>query len=161
MPKLLFTPSRRGRTAYFYFVVSVLLLSAGLLTGLIQNFFYLVSSNRIYPVYYSLYEKYTGPAGPVDTPLDKKAKSLHAKSSGYVYIGKAGDLIIEVPNAEYGRYKILFFDDWNRFLFEVRQIRDPYLIIEKQNFLRTGLFQYELYRDNMLVERNTFLIKKE
>jgi hypothetical protein len=33
------------------------------------------------------------------------------------------------------------------------------LIVEKVNFRHAGLFQYELYKDNALVEKNTFMIK--
>jgi len=60
-----------------------------------------------------------------------------------------------------GKYKIRFFDDDDNFLFEVRQIRDPLLIVEKYNFRHTGLFQYELYREDLLIERSTFLIRKD
>jgi len=149
------------RRVFVGFVLLLTLFTAGLSIGFIQNSLYLASSHRIYPFCYSLYKGYTGPIGSSDTPGDKEMKNLRARSSAYVRVEKDGDLVIEVPNAASGRYKILFFDEWNRSLFEVKPIRDPYLIVEKHNFLRAGLFQYELYRDNILVERNTFLIKKE
>jgi hypothetical protein len=78
--------------------------------------------------------------------------------SGFIRREKNGDLVIVIPNAVREKYKIRFFDDDDHFLFEVRQIRDPLLIVEKYNFQHTGLFQYELYRENLLIERSTFLI---
>ncbi|HEY4337762.1 MAG TPA: hypothetical protein VGM89_17735, partial [Puia sp.] len=57
-----------------------------------------------------------------------------------------------------GRYRIRFFDDRQAFLFEIRQIHDPLLIIEKYNFGHAGRFVYELYRDNGLVEKSSFQI---
>lgn len=79
-------------------------------------------------------------------------------SSRYVRKERNSDLAIVVPSFR-GRYKIRFFDQQDQFLFEIRQIRDSLLIVEKVNFRHAGLFQYELYKDNMLVERNTFTIK--
>jgi len=78
--------------------------------------------------------------------------------SKYVRKEKNSDLAIVVPVFR-GKYKIRFFDDKDQFLFEIRQIRDPLLIVEKVNFRHAGVFQYELYKDNALVERNTFIIK--
>ncbi len=57
-----------------------------------------------------------------------------------------------------GGYKIRFFGVDQALLFEIRQIQDPVLIVEKYNFGHAGMFQYELYRDNSLVERNNFRI---
>jgi len=82
-------------------------------------------------------------------------------ASGFIHRERNGDLVIMIPNAVHEKYRIRFFDADNSFLFEVRQIRDPLLIVEKYNFQHAGLFQYELYRDNQLVERSTFLIRKD
>jgi hypothetical protein len=82
-------------------------------------------------------------------------------ASGFIHRERNGDLVIAIPNVVRERYKIRFFDEEDHFLFEVRQIRDPMLIVEKYNFQHTGLFQYELYRENLLIERSTFLIRKD
>lgn len=96
-----------------------------------------------------------------DTPGIKEIKHMDGPLSRYIRREKNSDLIIAVPDAENGRYKIRFFDDEDRLLFEIKQIRDSLLIVEKLNFQHAGLFQYELYRNDILVERNTFLIKKD
>ena len=82
-------------------------------------------------------------------------------SSGYVRRNANGDLVITVPQNSAGRYKIRFFDEYGRLLFEIRQIRDPLLIVEKYNFEHAGQFVYELYRDAVLIERMSFSIRKE
>jgi len=81
-------------------------------------------------------------------------------SSKYVRRERNSDLAIVVPNPR-GKYKIRFFDGQDQFLFEIRQIRDSLLIVEKANFRHAGRFQYEIYKDNALVERSTFIIKTD
>ena len=80
---------------------------------------------------------------------------------GMVSRERNGNLVIAVPPALLGRYKIRFFDESHYFLFEIKQIRDARLIVEKNNFQHAGLFQYELYRDNTLIERSSFLIRRD
>ena len=82
-------------------------------------------------------------------------------SSGYVHRNANGDLVITVPQNTAGRYKIRFFGERGMLLFEIRQIRDPLLIVEKYNFEHAGQFVYELYRDAVLIERVQFSIRKE
>jgi hypothetical protein len=82
-------------------------------------------------------------------------------ASGYVRRAANGDLIITVPSTAFGQYKIRFFDERNALLFEIRQIKDPLLIVERYNFEHAGQFQYELYRDAILVEKNRFTIRRE
>ena len=82
-------------------------------------------------------------------------------ASGFVRRAANGDLIITVPSTAFGRYKIRFFDERNALLFEIRQIKDPLLIVERYNFEHAGQFQYELYRDANLVEKNSFTIRRE
>ena len=81
--------------------------------------------------------------------------------SGYVRRAANGDLVITVPQTASGRYKIRFFDEENTLLFEIRQIRDPLLIVEKYNFEHAGQFKYELYRDSLLIEKSNFAIRRE
>lgn len=113
------------------------------------NFLHSSPGNSHISGIYALYiDKDTGWLSPVDEVI----------SSKYVRKERNSDLSIVVPSPR-GRYKIRFFDGQDRLLFEIRQIRDSLLIVEKVNFRHAGHFQYELYKDNALVERNTFMIK--
>jgi hypothetical protein len=78
--------------------------------------------------------------------------------SAIVRHDKNGDVIISIPAGLQGRYRIRFFGEDKGLLFEIRQIQDPVLIVEKYNFGHAGLFQYELYRDKDLVEKSSFRI---
>lgn len=87
--------------------------------------------------------------------------SLLRKHSGIVRREKNGDVVIVVPAGSMGHYKVRFFDEGNALLFEIRQINDPLLIVEKYNFGHAGEFQYELYRDNNLIEKSSFRINTD
>ncbi|HEX9511679.1 MAG TPA: hypothetical protein VF939_14415 [Puia sp.] len=108
---------------------------------------------------YSLYNN--GDAGWMKIPDTPGIKHKDGALSRYIRKERNSDLVIAIPDAENGKYKVRFFDEEDKFLFEIKQIRDSLLIVEKLNFQHAGVFQYELYKDNMLVERNTFSIKKD
>ena len=90
--------------------------------------------------------------------LYKRDTALVNRTSGIVRHDRNGDVVITPPADGLGRYRIRFFDDQQALLFEVRQIHDPVLIIEKYNFGHAGRFVYELYKDNGLIERASFQI---
>ena len=97
----------------------------------------------------------------IKTPDTPGLRHMDGGPSRYVRRERNSDLVITIPDGENGKYKVRFFDEEDRFLFEIKQIRDSLLIVEKLNFQHAGLFQYELYKGDILVERNTFLIKKD
>lgn len=98
----------------------------------------------------SFIDKDTGWLGPAEERI----------ASRYVRREKNSSLRIVVPFSR-GRYRIRFFDQREQFLFEIGHIRDSLLIVEKMNFLHAGLFQYELFKDDVLVEKNSFIIKTD
>ena len=104
----------------------------------------------------------SSPPGPHilrDFPLYKKDTAVRAGSSGVLRLNSDGDIRITVPVSVTEKYRIRFYTEENVFLFEIRQIRDPLLIVEKYNFGHAGWFRYELYRDGQLTEKNRFQIK--
>jgi hypothetical protein len=94
----------------------------------------------------------------IDFTLYNRDTSLEDKHSGIIRHERNGDVVIVVPPGSEGRYKVRFFDAANALVFEVRQIRETPLIVEKDNFEHAGVFQYELYRDNSLIEKSRFRI---
>ncbi|HEV2482909.1 MAG TPA: hypothetical protein VGS79_24755 [Puia sp.] len=93
-----------------------------------------------------------------DCALYKRDTSLEQRQSGIVRHQQNGNVVIAVPSGVKGHYKVRFFDETNALLFEIREIGDSPLIVEKYNFVHAGVFQYELYRDNRLIERRRFRI---
>ncbi|HWI92603.1 MAG TPA: hypothetical protein VNT20_15105 [Flavisolibacter sp.] len=81
--------------------------------------------------------------------------------SFYVYTNKDGYLFINLPDAEKKKYHIKFYEEDDTFLFELKNVKDPALTLDKTNFMHAGWFKFELYNDEKLVEKNKFYLAKE
>lgn len=81
--------------------------------------------------------------------------------SRHVYTGKDNNVIISLPDAARKRYSIRFYNSDGSFLFEVPKISQSYLTLDKANFLRAGLFIFELFDNRIIIERHKFFIPKD
>lgn len=82
-------------------------------------------------------------------------------ASKFVFTGRDNNVIINLHNAAAEKYSVKFFDENDNFLFEVHDIKEPYLILEKVNFRHAGWFKFHLLNDNILLEKYKFYIPKE
>lgn len=83
------------------------------------------------------------------------------KPSVYIFINDKGYLNISLPVQDYALYRIVFFDTEGKELFRVNKIKEAELILDKANFKRSGWYDFELYKNNELVERNKFFLQKD
>lgn len=81
--------------------------------------------------------------------------------SPYVYTGKLGNVHVSLPGAVQRHYAVRFYDESNRLLFELTEIRDSSLILDKTNFHHAGWFRFELYDGDQLKEKNKLFIPKD
>ena len=81
--------------------------------------------------------------------------------SKHVYLGKENNIIISLPDAAKHKYSIKFFEDDGTFLFELKKIPENYLILDKVNFVHSGLFAFEILDDKTVVERHKVYIPKD
>jgi hypothetical protein len=81
--------------------------------------------------------------------------------SFYVYTNKDGYLFVNLPDADKKKYRIKFYEEDDSFLFELKNIKEPALTLDKANFMHAGWFKFELYNDEKLVEKNKFFLAKE
>ncbi|MBS1601275.1 MAG: hypothetical protein JST42_01315 [Bacteroidetes bacterium] len=81
--------------------------------------------------------------------------------SPYVYTGRLGNVHVSLPGAAQRHYAVRFYDDANKLLFELTDIRDASLILDKTNFHHAGWFRFELYDGDQLKEKNKLFIPKD
>jgi len=96
----------------------------------------------------------------VSTEIPKYDRNLFVPSK-HVYTGKDNNVIISLPDAARKKYSIKFYRADGSFLFEVSKIDENFLTLDKANFLHAGLFIFELYDNNIIIERHKFYIPKD
>lgn len=83
------------------------------------------------------------------------------KPSKYIYTEKDGNIAISLPEAGKKKYSVKFFDEDHNELFEIKEVKEPAIILDKTNFMRSGWFRFELYEDGKLKEKHKFFIPKD
>lgn len=83
------------------------------------------------------------------------------KPSKFVFTEKDGNIRVNVPGAPIHKYAIKFFDEKSEFLFDVDEVKEPVVLIDKVNFLRSGWYKFELYEDGKVKEKHKFFVPKD
>lgn len=78
-----------------------------------------------------------------------------------IYTDKDNNIVVKLPNIKKSSYRIKFFTEDYKELFEVKNLVDDYLTIEKVNFMHSGWFSFEIFRNGLLFEENKLYISKE
>lgn len=81
--------------------------------------------------------------------------------SKLVYTGRDNNVIISLPEAPKKKYLIKFFEEDGSFIFELNKISEPYLTLEKVNFVHAGIFDFEVYENGVLIEKHKVYVPKD
>ena len=78
--------------------------------------------------------------------------------SQYVFTNHLGNLVINLNNTQHKRYSLLIYRGM-KLLINLTNIQEEKIILEKSNFYHSGWYQFELYCDGILLEKNKFLLQ--
>ena len=78
-----------------------------------------------------------------------------------IFTARDNNIVIHLQDAPFKKYLVKFFDENEKFLFQLTKLREEYLIIEKVNFVRPGWFRFEIFENGELIENNRFQIVKD
>ena len=79
----------------------------------------------------------------------------------HVYTQKDGYVRINLPEDEDKKYSLKFFEDDGTFLFELKDVKERTIKIDKSSFYHSGWFRFELYEKNKIIEKHKFFLEKE
>ena len=96
---------------------------------------------------------------PVERPTNQNFVDFIP--SFYVYTNREGYVYVNLPDADRRKYHIKFYEEDNDFLFELKNINETGLTLDKTNFIHGGWFRFELYNGDRLVEKNKFYLAKD
>jgi hypothetical protein len=97
---------------------------------------------------------------PVIQNIQQPVKTWFVPSS-HVYTGKDNNVIISLPDNARKNYSLKFYEENGTFLFELKKIPESYLTLDKVNFLHSGLFNFELYDNRIIIEKHKLYIPKD
>ncbi len=111
-------------------------------------------------------EDFKNPVLKVDSPVVIELPPLPVVKpsyvpSRYIYTNKDNNVIIALKDAATHKYRVKFYDESKALIFEIKQINDPYLTIEKVNFLHAGKFNFEIFEDEFIMEEHWLFIQKD
>lgn len=78
-----------------------------------------------------------------------------------VFTNAEGNLIVAQPVENKTKYTLRVFQDENNILFEMKNIKEKELLIDRSNFHRSGWFGYELLQGGIVKEKSKFYIKPD
>lgn len=93
--------------------------------------------------------------------LDSKNKPNIFVPSMFVYTSRDGNIHLNLPDAGSKKYSVKFYDENDEFLFEIKNLKEQSLIVDKSNFYHAGWFKFELFVDEKLKEKHKFYLGKE
>lgn len=103
----------------------------------------------------------TGPGINPSGKLDDNIRENAFNPSGLIFTNNEGNLIIALPDANRKKFSLRVFKEDGTPMFQMKNIKEPQLLIDRSNFLHSGWFKYDLYEDERLREQNRFFIPPE
>jgi hypothetical protein len=83
------------------------------------------------------------------------------KASEFVFTDKDGYVVIKLADVDKKRYDVLFMEEDETPVLELKAIKESFLIIDKTNFYHGGWFKFELKENGRVKERNKVFLAKD
>lgn len=83
------------------------------------------------------------------------------RASSFIYANNDGYINISLPQVAEKKYHVKFFEENGTSLFDINNIKESPLILDKSSFIHSGWFLFELYEDNKLKEKNKIYLPKD
>jgi hypothetical protein len=99
---------------------------------------------------------------PVATQVSEEIISqIITYPSKRIYTDKDNNIVTKLFNVSGNKYVIRFLTEDYKLLFEIKNPTDDYFVIEKVNFAHGGWYQFEIYKNEFLLEENKFYISTD
>jgi len=76
------------------------------------------------------------------------------RASPYVYTDSHGYLVVNLPDAAKKRYDLVLMEEDETPVLELKQIKEPYFVIDKANFYHGGMYKFVLWENGRIKERS-------
>lgn len=83
------------------------------------------------------------------------------KASTHIFTNDKGFIRIVLPLAKQHKYRVVFFEENNEELFQIKHVKEADLVLDKSNFYKAAWYYFELYEDDKLIEKNKFYVSRD
>ena len=83
------------------------------------------------------------------------------KASTHIFTNDKGFIRIVLPLAKQRKYRVVFFEENNEELFQIKHVKEADLVLDKSNFYKAAWYYFELYEDEKLIEKNKFYVSRD
>ncbi|MEO7265325.1 MAG: hypothetical protein ABIW38_10450 [Ferruginibacter sp.] len=97
----------------------------------------------------------------IPPPPAIKDKNEITYPSSKIFTTKDNNVVINLPDALYKKYQVKFYDELENLVFELNNLKDDFLILDKVNFIKAGWYRFEIFESGLLVEKNRFYVARE
>jgi hypothetical protein len=99
---------------------------------------------------------------PVQTEVSEEIiNQVITYPSKRIFTDKDNNVVTRLFGVKTNKYLIRFLTEDYKLLFEIKNPPDDYFVIEKVNFIHGGWYQFEIYKNDFLLEENKFFISAE
>lgn len=83
------------------------------------------------------------------------------RTSEFVYTDKDGYIVIKLNDAGKKHYDLVFMEDDETPVLELKGVKESFLILDKTNFYHAGWYKFELRENGKIKERNKIFLAKD
>ncbi len=83
------------------------------------------------------------------------------RTSEFVFTDKDGYIVIKLSEADKKRYDVIFLEEDETPVLELKGVKEPLLILDKTNFYHSGWYKFELRENGKIKERNKIFLAKD
>jgi hypothetical protein len=83
------------------------------------------------------------------------------RTSEFVYTDKDGYIVIKLAEAGKKHYDLIFLEEDETPVLELKAVKEPFLILDKTNFYHGGWYKFELRENGKIKERNKIFLAKD
>ena len=88
----------------------------------------------------------------------KKASNIQKPK--LVFLNNRGYISLNLPLLKLNNYRVVFYEADGSVLFEMKNIKETNLVLDKTNFMHAGIFLYEVFEEEKLIEKGQINLQK-
>lgn len=93
--------------------------------------------------------------------LEPYSPAFVQRTSEFVFTDRDGFIVIKLPDAATKKYELVFFEEDDTPVLELRNLKESYLTLDKTNFYHGGWYKFEILENGRIKERNKIYLPKD